>query len=184
MAIESALLEDFGQIAEIAATMAGFAAVAGVIQRAGGDEAATRVKVWAAGSLLATTVACLVLALLPTWLQRVFATDVTVWRTCFGVFVIIQVLTFSIFFLTTDFRPLPTSIPGYVRAMLATMNLIFIVTGLSLTVVGAISLLGYLEAYWEVLYHGVLLFLLVNSGGTFVTMLYASSGRWEKDPSK
>jgi hypothetical protein len=181
MAIDPTLLEDFGQIAEIAATMAGFAAVAGVIEHASRGAISQRLRNSSVASLLATTVTCLILALLPTWRQRVFETEPAVWRTCFGIFVASQMFTFTLFFLTADLRPMPADVPRHFRILLTVMGIVFLLIGVSLTIVGAFSVFGYLESHWGVLYHAALLFLLVNSGGNFVALLYANSGRWDSN---
>ena len=63
MAVDALILEGFGQIAEIAATMAGFAAVAGVIERNRDEVSAYRASSYVV--LLATTIPLMILALLP-----------------------------------------------------------------------------------------------------------------------
>ena len=68
--IDPILLEDFRTVAEIAATMAGFAAIVGAIERTRGSGVSI-VRTSTFFALLFCTLPLIILALLPSWLHNV-----------------------------------------------------------------------------------------------------------------
>lgn len=162
MAIEASLVQDFRQMAEIAATMAGFAAVVGAIDRRG-PSGQSAVQASTLVILLSATLPVIVLALLPNWLTHTFDSPDTVWRICFAAFAFVQVTAFGVYF--------RTGITKELTRPHALWQLILIPPGLTVTVIGIACTLGFFTEYYAVLYEGSLLFLLLVACVSFGYLL-------------
>ena len=169
MTVDPVILEDFGQIAEIAATMAGFAAVAGVIERSRAEVSAYRASNYLV--LLATTIPLMVLALLPAWFVHLLSTENSIWRACFGAFVFIQVLTFGMYFFLGGLAAPPATWPRPIRLLMMIVGGIFNGTGFLVTVVALAATFGYFANHHPQLYYSTLMFLLIVAGVNFVALM-------------
>ena len=168
--IDPGLLEDFRTIAEVAVTIAGFAAIAGVIERTRGQDVSAA-KTSALISLLGGTLPVLILALLPAWLSRGFDSAEVVWRVCFGVSLLQQVVAFSMFYASRGVAGRTEGQAAGIKRLSWALSPI----GLTYAVISLACVLGFFSEYYAFVYHGGLVFLVLTACVSFAYLVALGS---------
>lgn len=170
--IDPSVVEDFRNIAEIGITIAGFAAIVSVVQRAE-DAEIEAVRRSALVSLLGATLPLVLLALLPVWLRHGIQVEEHLWRICFGVYVIEQLFIFIVF--TISGRGIRSTSTKFLVRLVRYLTWVLVPIGFALILVAFLCALGFFSQYYSFIYQGSLLYFLVIASVTFSCVIALAS---------